>query len=83
MKSKSPWGESRYGAGMLCGSTVGLIGLSRIGWYCANYFKVMGAKVIAYNKYWTQERADKLGVALISLNEMMNTARMSFRCICL
>lgn len=74
MKCNSPWGESSYGAGMLCGSTVGLIGLGRVGWYCARYFKVMGAKVIAYDKYWTQERADKLGVRLVSLDELMKSA---------
>jgi len=74
LKNQSPWGEPRRGIGMLCGSTVGIAGLGRIGWYCANYFKSLGAEVIAYDKYWTKERADKLGITLVSLDELMKTA---------
>ncbi|HBC85592.1 MAG TPA: hypothetical protein DCZ94_01430 [Lentisphaeria bacterium] len=74
LKNKSPWGEPRLEVGMLSGSTVGIAGLGRIGWYCAKYFKTMGAKVIAYDKYYTKERADKLGVELVTLDDQMKTA---------
>lgn len=50
LKSGSSWAEPRYDAGFLCGSTVGLVGLGRIGWYAAHYFKMLGAKVIAFDK---------------------------------
>jgi len=74
LKSGSPWGEPRREVAMLCDSTVGIVGLGRIGIYCAQYLKALGAKVIAYDPYWTQERASKLDVTLVSLDELMKTA---------
>jgi len=76
LKSGSPWGEPRLGVGMFCESTIGLIGLGRIGVYCAKYFRALGAKVIAYDPYWTQERAESLGVTLVPLDELMRTANI-------
>ena len=62
LKSGSPWGEPRREIGMLCESTVGIVGLGRAGADCAGYFKALGAEVIAYDPYWTQDQADSLGV---------------------
>ena len=74
LKSGSSWGEPRREVGMLCESTVGLIGLGRIGVRCAQYFNALGAKVIAYDPYWTQAKAESLGVSLVTLDELMTTA---------
>ncbi len=74
LKGGSPWAEPRRQVGLLCASTVGLIGLGRIGWYVAHYFNALGARVIAYDKYWTKEQAKKLGVTLVSLDELLKTA---------
>jgi len=74
MKSGSPWGEPRRSVGMLCGSKVGIVGLGRVGAYCARYFAMLGAEVIAHDPYWTQDRADSLGVTLVPLEELMKTA---------
>ena len=74
LKNKSPWGEPRRSVGLLCESTVGLVGLGRIGSYAAHTFRTLGAKVIAYDKYWTQKQADALGVTLVSLDEVMKTS---------
>jgi phosphoglycerate dehydrogenase-like enzyme len=74
LKAGFAWAERRYAAGLLCESTVGLIGLGRIGRACASYFRAMGAKVIAYDKYWTQPDAEKLGITLVPLDDLLTTA---------
>ena len=74
LKSGSPWAEPRRTVGMLCGSTVGLIGLGRIGRYVAAYFRFLGAKVIAYDKFIPPDEAQALGVTLVSLEELLRTA---------
>jgi phosphoglycerate dehydrogenase-like enzyme len=53
---------------------VGLVGLGRIGWYVAHYFREMGAEVVAYDKYCTEEKAAEIGVRLVSLDELLKTA---------
>lgn len=74
LKNGSPWAEPRRTVGLLCESIVGLIGLGRIGWYVSHYLKAMGVKIIGYDKYYTKERAEELGVTLVSLDELMRTA---------
>lgn len=71
MKGASYWCEPRRGsAGMLYGKRVGLVGLGRIGRYCARLFRIMGAKVFAYDKYFSSEEAGKLGITMVSLDEI-------------
>ncbi|MDF3056537.1 MAG: hypothetical protein K0R17_752 [Rariglobus sp.] len=74
MKSGSQWGENRLDLGLVCESTIGLVGLGRIGAHCARMFTGLGAKVIAYDPYWTQEQADKAGATLVSMEELLRTA---------
>ncbi len=74
LKNGSPWAEPRHRAGLLCQSTVGLIGLGRIGWYVAHYFNALGATVIAYDKYCSNDRAQSLGVQLVPLRDLLSTA---------
>ncbi len=74
LKSGSPWAEPRREVGLLCESTVGLVGLGRIGSHCARYFNAFGAHVIAYDPYWTQGRADEIGVTLAPLDQLLSTS---------
>ena len=74
LKGGSRWAEPRRQVGLLCESTVGIIGLGRIGRYVARYFEALGARVIAYDKYWTDEMAERLGVVLVPLEQFMRTA---------
>lgn len=74
LKSRLLWEEPGCEVGMLSGSTVGLVGLGRIGLYCSKYFRTMGAKVFAYDKYWTKEQADKHGVVLVSLDDLLKNS---------
>ena len=74
LKSGSPWAEPRRNIRLLCESVVGLIGLGRIGRYALRYFKSLGAKVIAYDKYLNAVQAQALGAELVGLQELLRTA---------
>ncbi|HSI84342.1 MAG: hydroxyacid dehydrogenase [Candidatus Methylacidiphilales bacterium] len=73
LRSGSPWGTP-VDAGLLCETTVGLIGLGRIGSRCAHYFNALGARVIAYDPYCPQDRAVQMNIALVPLHELLATA---------
>ena len=74
LKAGSPWAEPRRGTGLMCESTIGIIGLGRVGSCCAQYFNALAAKVIAYDPSWTKEMAAKTGVTLMPLDEVFKTA---------
>lgn len=54
----------------ICGKTVGIIGLGRIGLMCARLFQAFGAKVIAYSRSQSQE-ALSLGIEYKPLEEVL------------
>lgn len=54
----------------ICGRTVGIVGLGRIGLMAAKLFQAFGAKVIAYNRSQSQEALD-MGIVYKSLEEVM------------
>ena len=76
LKSGSSWGEPRREIGLLCETTVGIAGLGRIGSCCARHFQALGAKVIAYDPYWTQARAGELGVTLVPLDDLLRESEV-------
>lgn len=55
----------------ICGRTVGIIGLGRIGLMTARLFQAFGAKVIAYNRSRSQEALD-MGIVYKSLDEVLS-----------
>lgn len=55
----------------ICGRTVGIIGLGKIGMVVARLFQAFGAKVIAYNRS-EKEEAKALGVEYKSLEEVLS-----------
>lgn len=55
----------------ICGRTVGIIGLGRIGLMTAKLFLAFGAKVIAYNRSESEE-AKALGIEYKSLEEVLS-----------
>lgn len=57
----------------ICGRTVGIIGLGRIGLMCAKLFLAFGAKVIAFNRSESEE-AKALGIEYKSLEEVLSTS---------
>jgi phosphoglycerate dehydrogenase-like enzyme len=74
MKAGVPWGEPRYGAGMLCESVVGLVGLGRIGQHVGTLLRAFGATVIGYDRYVSPEAAARFGVRWTPLEELLRTA---------
>lgn len=57
----------------ICGRTVGIIGLGKIGMRTAELFKAFGAKVIAYNRS-ESEAAKAMGIEYKSLEEVLSTS---------
>ena len=55
----------------ICGRTVGIIGLGKIGLVAAKLFLAFGAKVIAYNRSQSEE-AKALGIEYKSLEEVLS-----------
>jgi phosphoglycerate dehydrogenase-like enzyme len=74
LKAGSLWAEPRRDAGLLAESTVGLIGLGRVGQCVARLLRGFGPPVIGYDVYVPEEEVRDLGVRLVSLEELMRTA---------
>lgn len=55
----------------ICGRTVGIVGLGRIGLMCAKLFQAFGANVIAYNRSESEE-AKAMGITYKSLEEVLS-----------
>lgn len=63
-------GSQGVGGREICGKTVGIIGLGRIGLMTAKLFLAFGAKVIAYNRSINKE-AREAGITYKSLDEVL------------
>lgn len=64
------WKRSKFMGVELYKKTLGIVGLGRIGSEVAKRAKAMGMDILAYDPYINQERAEKLGVTLASLDEI-------------
>ncbi|HIK36711.1 MAG: phosphoglycerate dehydrogenase [Geminocystis sp.] len=54
--------------------TLGVIGLGKIGSHVATVAKAMGMKILAYDPYISQERANQLGCTLVDLDVLLSEA---------
>ncbi len=54
--------------------TLGVVGLGKIGSHVANVAKAMGMKIIAFDPFLSQERAEQLGARLVELAELFREA---------
>jgi D-3-phosphoglycerate dehydrogenase len=68
------WERSKWEGVELHGKTLGVVGLGRIGALVAQRAMAFGMHVIAYDPYTTPERAKRMGVELISLDELVARA---------
>jgi D-3-phosphoglycerate dehydrogenase len=65
------WERSKFEGVELYGKTMGIVGLGRIGALVAQRCLAFGMNLIAYDPYISQERAEKMGVELKSLEDLV------------
>jgi len=65
------WERSKFIGSELSGKTLGLIGLGRIGREVARRATSFGMEVLAHNTFVSEEQIRTLGVASVSLNELL------------
>lgn len=68
------WERSKYVGVELKGKTLGIIGLGRIGTEVAYRAKGQRMNVIAYDPFFTKEKAEKMGISYGTLEEVLQTA---------
>lgn len=65
------WKRSKYTGVEICGKTVGICGLGRIGVLFAQRMAAFGVRLVAYDPYIQPARAAALGVRLVGLDELL------------
>ena len=65
------WERSKWEGVELFGKTVGIVGLGRVGALVATRCAAFGMQVIAYDPYISADRAQAMGVDLVSLEDCM------------
>jgi D-3-phosphoglycerate dehydrogenase len=65
------WKRSKYTGVEICGKTVGVVGLGRIGVLFAQRMAAFGVRLIAYDPYVQPARAAALGVRLVGLDDLL------------
>ncbi len=68
------WERSRFKGIELHGKTLGLAGAGRIGTEVARRGRAFGMRVIAYDPYLSRERAEQLGIELVTLPDLLDEA---------
>ncbi len=71
---KGEWNRKKYVGVELRGKTLGVIGLGRIGSGVAKRAMSFDMKVIAYDPYLNEDRAQALGVTIGSLDDVIKSA---------
>jgi D-3-phosphoglycerate dehydrogenase len=66
------WERSAFAGTELYGKTLGLVGAGRIGGEVAKRALAFGMQVLVYDPYLTEERAEALGVQLVSLDDLLS-----------
>jgi len=68
------WERSRWEGVELHGKTLGVVGLGRIGALVAQRALAFGMQLVAYDPYIAPERAKRMGVELLSLEDLVARA---------
>jgi D-3-phosphoglycerate dehydrogenase len=69
---RGEWDRAAFKGVELRGKTLGLIGAGRIGGEVALRCQAFGMGVVVHDPYLTEERADELGVQLVTLDEVLD-----------
>ncbi|MEM2429193.1 MAG: hydroxyacid dehydrogenase [Nitrososphaerales archaeon] len=65
------WRDRKLLGYELLGKTVGIIGLGAVGYKVAEKIKGFGVKLLAYDPYVSNERAESVGAKLVDLNVLL------------
>jgi D-3-phosphoglycerate dehydrogenase / 2-oxoglutarate reductase len=65
------WERKKFMGTELYGKTLGIIGLGRIGTEVAKRALAFGMRILAYDPFVTQEKAEKLGIELATVEEII------------
>ena len=68
------WKRSKYAGVELADKVVGVVGFGRIGILVAQRLSAFGVQLIAYDPYVQPARAAQLGVRMVELDELLQTA---------
>jgi D-3-phosphoglycerate dehydrogenase len=68
------WERSRWEGVELSDKTLGIVGLGRIGKLVADRAKAFGMRLVAYDPYVSNDRAQTMGVELLSLDQVVAEA---------
>jgi len=74
MKNGVQWPEWSGTAGQLNGSTVGLVGIGRVGGELLKYLKPFDVRVLVFDPFLSAEKAAELGVESVDLDTLLKTA---------
>jgi D-3-phosphoglycerate dehydrogenase len=66
------WSRAKFNGVELCGKTLGLVGVGRIGGEVAARARAFGMRVVAYDPFLAEERARELGVAMLPLEQLLD-----------
>jgi D-3-phosphoglycerate dehydrogenase len=64
------WEKSRFMGSEVCNKTLGIVGVGNIGGLVADRAQGLRMKVIAYDPFITEDKAQKLGVELVDLDTL-------------
>jgi D-3-phosphoglycerate dehydrogenase / 2-oxoglutarate reductase len=64
------WDRKKFMGSEVCGKTLGVVGLGRIGGAVAKRAQAFEMKVIAFDPILTQLKADAMGIELVSVDEL-------------
>lgn len=66
------WDRKKFQGMELHGKTLGVLGLGKIGTLVAQRASAFGMSIIAYDPYVSEDRAKRLGVAMLPLDEVLS-----------
>ncbi|HPO16791.1 MAG TPA: phosphoglycerate dehydrogenase [Candidatus Hydrogenedentes bacterium] len=65
------WDRKKYMGNEICGKTLGIVGMGRIGGAVAKRAQAFDMKIITFDPILTQLKAEALGVELVSIDELV------------
>jgi D-3-phosphoglycerate dehydrogenase len=68
------WDRKQFAGTELRGKRLGLVGLGRVGVHVANVARAFGMKVVAHDPYLPEASAREMGITLLELDEVLETA---------